>query len=187
MAFESVKRLFRRDPLRGIGTTLYADCVVAARRPAFYEALGVPDTTEGRLDLIMLHVFLVVRALGRAPVRDGERDPLGQAVFDAMVRDLDDTYREEGYGDSKVARLVRTAAEQFYGRALAYDEALAAGDEAGLAAALARNAYADEAADAGALATYVARAAGAANEEELREGRARFPRIEAEEVSDVAG
>lgn len=174
MAFESVKRWFRPDPLREAGAALYTDCVRAARRPALYADLGVPDTQEGRLDLLMLHVFLVTRALRGADGAPGRRN-LSQAVFDAMTRDLDDTYREEGYGDAKVARLVRTAAEQFYGRGQAYERALAGGDEAALAGALARNAYADEEADAAGLAAYVRRAAGALDADMLREGRAAFP------------
>ena len=180
MAFESVKRWFRPDPLREAGAALYTDCVRAARAPVLYADLGVPDTQEGRLDLLMLHAFLVTRTLR------GEDGPLGQAVFDAMMRDLDDTYREEGFGDAKVARLVRGAAEQFYGRGQAYERALAAGDDAALADALARNAYADEGADAAGLARYARRAAESLDAEALRGGRAAFPALEDTEGSDAA-
>lgn len=180
MAFESVKRWFRPDPLREAGAALYTDCVRAARRPGLYAGLDVPDTLEGRLDLLMLHVFLVTRALRGADAA------LGQSVFDAMTRDLDDTYREEGYGDAKVARLVRTAAEQFYGRGQAYERALADGDDAGLADALARNAYADEEADAAGLAAYVRRAAAALDADALREGRAAFPEPTETEIDHAA-
>ena len=46
-------------------TELYGRLVAQARRPAFYAALGVPDTPEGRLELIMLHMVLMLRRLGR--------------------------------------------------------------------------------------------------------------------------
>ena len=176
MAFESVKRWFRPDPVKAAGADLYAACVCQARQPAFYERLGVPDTQDGRLDLLMLHVYLVTRQLRGADGPDPRGpDPLGQAVFDTLLRDLDDTYREEGFGDAKVARLVRTAAEQFYGRGRAYEQALTEGDDAALAAALARNAYADEDADASGLARYVCRADEALTADALRAGRADFP------------
>ena len=179
MAFERVKRWFRPDPVREAGAALYTDCVRAARAPALYADLGVPDTQEGRLDLLMLHVFLVTRRLR------GEDGPLGQAVFDAMTRDLDDTYREEGYGDAKVARYVRTAAEQFYGRGQAYERALTEGDDAALADALARNAYADEGADAKGLAAYARRAAESLDADALRAGRAAFPALD--DTEDMEG
>ena len=174
MAFESLKRLFRPDPVREAGAALYAGCVEQARAPVFYARAGVPDTRDGRLDMLMLHVWLVTRQL-RTPAGP---DPLGQAVFDTLVRDLDDTYREEGFGDAKVARLVRGAAEQFYGRGRAYEAALATGDEAALRDALARNVYADEGADADLLAAYVRRADGALSAEALRAGEAAFPALE---------
>ena len=172
MAFESVKRWFRRDPNEGTARVLFARCVDQSREPALYTRLGVPDTLEGRFEMLALHVFLVVRTLRV----EGARDPLGQAVFDEMTRSLDANYREEGYGDAKVARLVRGHAEQFYGRALAYDRALAAGGE-GLAGALARNAYGDEDASAEALAAYVRRAEASLTDDDLRAGRAGFPAI----------
>ena len=172
MAFESVKRWFRRDPNEAAARALFADCVDQAREPALYVQLGVPDMLEGRFEMLALHVFLVVRALRT----EGERDPLGQAVFDEMTRSLDANYREEGYGDAKVARLVRGHAEQFYGRALAYEKGVAA-DDGQLAAALARNAYGNEDADAAALSAYVRRADQGLSDDALREGRADFPDI----------
>ena len=176
MAFESVKRWFRPDPVKAAGADLYAACVDQARNPAFYERLGVPDTRDGRLDLLMLHVYLVTRCLrgGDGPDPRGP-DPLGQAVFDTLLRDLDDTYREDGYGDAKVARLVRTAAEQFYGRGRAYERGLASDRPDDLAVALARNVHADDAADAAALAAYVRRADAALDADALRAGDPAFP------------
>ena len=54
--------------------------VAQARQPAFYTALGVPDTLDGRFELIALHGFLVMHRLkadagrDRAGARPGRDD-----------------------------------------------------------------------------------------------------------------
>lgn len=124
------------------GTDLYAAAVRAARVPAFYATLGVPDTLDGRFDLIGVHVALVIRRLRREP----EPGPaLAQAVFDAMFRDMDMCLRELGVSDLSVGKRVKAMWDAFHGRAGAYEAALAAGDPADLAAALARNVWRGEA------------------------------------------
>lgn len=172
MAFEGLKEWLRRKGPPPAAGTVYDACVDAARAPGLYADIGVPDTEEGRFEMVALHVFLVVRHLRQA----GARDPLGQAVFDRMARDLDDTYRERGFGDKKVARLVRGHAEAFYGRVLAYEAALSPdASPTALPEALARNVYADETRDAGALADYTRRADAALDPDTLRAGHAAFP------------
>lgn len=114
---------------------LYARAVAQARAPEFYRA-GVPDTFDGRFDLLMLHVFLLVRRFRR----EGERGrAIAQALFDAAFDDMDRTLREMGVGDLGVPRRIKAMARAFYGRAAAYDEALDADGDEGLRAALGRN------------------------------------------------
>jgi len=133
-------RLFRRDPQAPTITALYGAIVAHARVPAFYLAFGVPDTPEGRFDLLVLHLALVCRRLGRA---DGPEQAaarvLSQGVFDMFCRDMDDNLREMGVGDLTVPKTMRKLGEAFYGRLDVYDRALASADPAELAAALARN------------------------------------------------
>src|SRR5262245_23982158 len=117
----------------------YMALVVQARRPEFYESMGVPDTLDGRFDLIVLHASLYLKRM-RAAGRDG-RD-LAQAVFDNMFDNLDQTLREMGVGDVTLPRKVRAMVEAFYGRAAAYDTALADSNDAALVEALSRNIYA---------------------------------------------
>ncbi len=117
--------------------------VAAARAPYFYERLGVADTLDGRFDMVGLHAFLLIRRL-QATGPDGPA--LAQAVFDAMFSDMDMNLREMGVGDLGVSKRVRTMWEAFHGRAMAYQAPLAEGDEAALAAALARNVWRDPAA-----------------------------------------
>jgi cytochrome b pre-mRNA-processing protein 3 len=117
---------------------LYRAAVAAARAPWFYRDLGVPDTLDGRFDLIALHAFLLIHRLQDA---SAPGPALAQAVFDAMFSDMDVNLREMGVGDLSVGKRVRAMWEGFHGRALAYEPALDAGDEAALAAALARNVW----------------------------------------------
>lgn len=131
--------MFRRRPHERAGFELYGAAVAAAREPALFERLSIPDTVEGRFDLVSLHVALVIRRLRQDADRRGPA--LAQAVFDAMFADMDLNLREMGVGDLSVGKKVREAWEAFHGRALAYEAALDSGDEAALAGALARNVW----------------------------------------------
>jgi len=136
------------------GYELYCAAVAAARAPDLYGVVGVPDTLDGRFDLVGLHAFLLIRRLSSLP----EPGPaLAQAVFDAMFNDMDVTLREMGVGDLSVGRKVRAMWEAFHGRAAAYQAAIEAGDRAALAAALERNVW--RGAPAAAAAAELARAA----------------------------
>src|SRR6185295_11198231 len=167
---------FRRNPDQSTIASLYGAIVAQARAPVFYGAYGVPDTALGRFDMVVLHAVLVVRRLRGA----GAQQTLGQGVFDAFCRDMDDNLREMGVSDVGVPRTMRRLAEAFYGRARAYEVALAAADDEALVAALTRNVYADVAAPvaAAALAAYVraaARMLADADDMALARGEARFP------------
>jgi len=120
------------------GFELYAKTVAAARTPHYFAVLGVPDTLDGRFDLVGLFVALLIHRLRR----DQFPGPaLAQALFDAMFSDMDLNLREMGVGDMSVGKRVKAMWEGFHGRAAAYEDCLAAGDEAALAAALARNVW----------------------------------------------
>ena len=138
---------------------LYGAIVAQARDPFFYGTLGVPDTIEGRFDMLVLHVHLLFRRLAAEP--ESVRK-IGQAVFDRFLGDMDASLREIGIGDLAVPKRMRAMGEAFYGRAAVYDEALAQAGDKQLAAALQRNVYAGQAA-AGAthLAGYVRSAVNA--------------------------
>jgi cytochrome b pre-mRNA-processing protein 3 len=131
-------QVFRRGPRRRTIDALYGAIVAQARQPAFYRDFGVPDTVEGRFEMIVLHVALFYRRVRTEP---GDLRALGQGVFDSFCRDLDHTLREMGVGDLAVPKRMKGLGEAFYGRAQSYDRALAAGDRAALAGALARNVF----------------------------------------------
>jgi cytochrome b pre-mRNA-processing protein 3 len=169
--------LFRRA--RGADTigALYGTIVAQARHPLFYADYGVPDTVEARFDMIVLHVALLFRRVRHeaGPVR-----ALGQGVFDRFCKDMEHNLREMGVSDLALPKDMRRIGEAFYGRAAAYDGALArADDEAALVAALCRNVFAGETWPSGRrLASYVrATATDLAGQDIsiLAEGAVRFP------------
>lgn len=129
-------RLFKRDPHEAQVRALYLKIVDQARQPAFYRDCGVPDSLDGRFELVALHAFLVLhRFKGEMAAEE-----FAQSLFDLLFMDMDASLREIGVGDLKVGKRVKTMAQGFYGRAAAYEEGLAAGSE-NLAAALRRNLY----------------------------------------------
>jgi cytochrome b pre-mRNA-processing protein 3 len=151
----------RRRQRRETIDRLYGAIVAQARLPVFYARLGVPDTIEGRFDMLVLHVYLLFRRLSG---EDVETRSIGQGVFDRFVEDLDDSLREMGTGDLAVPKRMRAMGEAFYGRAAVYDAALRASDAVALGGSLLRNVYGgNRAADSAAarLAHYVQSAAAA--------------------------
>src|SRR3954454_16241388 len=94
--------LFRRKPHERAGFQLYGAAVAAARDPWFFGPLGVPDSLDGRFDLVGLHVALLIRRLRRDP--DPRGAVLAQAVFDAMFADMDINLREMGVSDLAVGK-----------------------------------------------------------------------------------
>jgi cytochrome b pre-mRNA-processing protein 3 len=175
-AIPMILHLFRRTPRDRNIASLYGTIVAQARAPVFYQSYGVPDTVNGRLEMIMLHAVLLLARL------EGEAEPLrrlGQGLFDAFCSDMDASLREMGVGDLAVPRRMRGIGEAFYGRQAAYRTALAAPDRQPLAAALARNVFAGASAPgAERLAAYVrasARELAAQDAEALRRAQVRFP------------
>lgn len=133
----NLAKLFRRrDPA---ASPLYGRIVAQARQRDFYLA-GVPDTVQGRFEMIALHIFLVLHRLKQ----EGERGAdLAQDLFDLMFQDMDRNLRELGTGDLAVGKRIKTLAQGLYGRIAAYEQGLAPGTSAEqLEQALARNVFA---------------------------------------------
>jgi len=134
---------------------LYRAAVDQARTNTFYTDYGVADSIDGRFDLIILHVILLIRRLRREGDRGAD---IAQALFDATFADMDRSLREMGVGDLGVGRRVKAMAKAFYGRAQAYEDALETADRALLAKALRRNVFGEAPAESEAaegLADYV--------------------------------
>jgi len=143
--------LRRRKGYRLKAANLYAAVVERAREPVFFAIFGVKDTLDGRFDLIVLHVWLVLDRL--------KGGPLSQAFVDRVFVGFDEALRELGAGDIGIGKRVKKFADAFYGRMQAYGEAT---NEASMESALVRNLYRGE---PGAAANFLARYALRAREQ----------------------
>lgn len=171
-------RLFARPPLLRDADRLHQAIARQARQAAFYEHLEVPDTIDGRFDLLVLHAVLAFDALAE---RSSDARRLAQAACDRLFKGLEAALREIGIGDLTVPKKMKAMAGAYQGRADRYREALAAPGDGALEAALRRNVYRGHTpspAAVQALAAYVrATAAGlrAADLARFAEGTLAFP------------
>jgi cytochrome b pre-mRNA-processing protein 3 len=129
--------LFKPNPERIAAELAYSRIVAQARQSGFFLHGGVPDTLDGRFELICLHAFLYLHRLKDEQPRSARH---GRRFMAAMFADFDRSLREMGTGDLSVGREVKRMAEAFYGRFAAYEEGLAA-DDSVLRPALARNLF----------------------------------------------
>ncbi len=118
-------------------TRLYASAVAQARMPAFYAWAGIPDTLDGRFEMLVLHVYLLLRRLKAA---GEDAAALRQTLVDAMAADFDANLRELGAGDLGVGRRVTGMVGAFLGRVAAYDIGLEGSNDV-LREAIERNAF----------------------------------------------
>ena len=102
-----------------------------SRNPYFYAALGVPDTLDGRFEMLLVHLFLLQDRL-RA-----EAPEFAQGLSELFFDDMDIALRELGIADSGVARRIKQMGKAYHGRLQAY----ATADDELLKSALARNLY----------------------------------------------
>jgi cytochrome b pre-mRNA-processing protein 3 len=135
-----LQRLFGR-PDRGAAPQLYAGVVARGRAPHWYREGAVPDTVDGRFDMIAALLCLVLLRL--------ETEPAGiapsTALAECFIEDMDGQLREIGIGDVVVGKHVGRMMGMLGGRLGAYRAGLA---EDALAPALVRNLYRGEAPDA---------------------------------------
>ena len=169
-----------RTPSRGTIEAIYGTIVAQSRLPVFYQQFGVADTVNGRFEMLVVHLWLVLRRI--RSIQDAST--FAQALFDYFCSDLDANLRELGVGDLSVPKRMQAFGEAFYGRSAAYDLALTEGTEA-LVLALDRNVL--DGADienARTLAGYVGRVIetlDAVAPAKLRSGSLQFPAPDAAE------
>lgn len=114
----------KRSPAGRTASKLYGSIVSQAREPVFYTSYGVPDTVEGRYEMIALHVCLVLEGIERGATSDA----VARALIEHFVTDMDDSLRQLAVGDLSVPRKVKKAAAGLRERHAAYRSALG-GDE----------------------------------------------------------
>lgn len=146
MSFGDVFRLDFWTHGRGLPKTAvdtYSIVVAQARNPAFYERFGVPDTLDGRYDMLVIHMALLLRRLsmfapGDKPTRRAPLPRLAQLLFDLMEKDLKRNVRLIGVRETAVGREGKKMVRAFYGRAYSYEMGLR---EESLEQALRENLY----------------------------------------------
>jgi cytochrome b pre-mRNA-processing protein 3 len=130
--------IFRRSGSSDAIHEIYRIIVERARHPHFYTEFGVPDTVDGRFEMVTLHAFLVLRRLKRTSESASDTS---QALFDVMFEDMDLSLREMGAGDMGVGKRVKAMVQAFYGRIASYEAGLV-GPAEEMENALSRNVYA---------------------------------------------
>lgn len=133
------RRLFRDDADRTALRPLYDAVVAAARAPAWYRDGQVPDTVDGRFDMVAAILSLVLIRLEHAGAR--ARAPAA-LLTEHFISDMDGQLREFGVGDVIVGKHVGKLMGALGGRLDAYRAGLGG---AGLADAVARNIFRDAA------------------------------------------
>jgi cytochrome b pre-mRNA-processing protein 3 len=161
--------LLRKSAARKqIARSLHDELVARARAPVFFTAFGVPDTLDGRFDLLVLHAWLVLARLKAAGLAG-----IAQELTDILFTGFDEALREQGAGDMGIGQRIKAMANAFYGRLAAYE---AADSDTAMAEALAHNLWRGGAVDERArkLASYVRSARQSLESAALEEGRADF-------------
>ena len=168
-----LESLFGRVPGAEPARALYEAVVAQARQPDFYLRCGVPDTLDGRFEMIALHSFIVLR---RLRALGAEAEGVAQDFVDTLVLDLDRSLREMGVGDLGVGKRVKRMAAGFHGRITAFEQGLECGPEE-LEAAVRRNVFGTTSPDpwqVSALAAYLRREVEAQPDSELVAGKLSF-------------
>ena len=127
-----LKRLFQAPRFEAEARALYRQIVERARRPILFTLYGVPDTVDGRFEVLCLHAYAVFHGLKG---KGADAEAFSQAVYDAMFADLDGSLRELGAADIGVGKRIKAMTEALNGRIQAYDR------DAELGQAIRRNVY----------------------------------------------
>ena len=156
-----LRRFLRDEQLESAAATLYGGFAGQARQPIFYISFDVPDSVDGRFEMVALHAYLVFR---RLKGQGAEIDRLTQATYDVMFKQMDLALHELGAADLGVGRRIKHMTESLNGRIQVYDEPLVGADDAALGDALRRNLYGTVEVSDAALAAMVAYTRAAATQ-----------------------
>ena len=96
---------------------MYKHIVKQSRTKEFYLNFRIPDTIDGRFELIVLHFFLLERTLDKEIKKD---QLIYKELLEIMYKDFDMSLREIGVGDLSVGKKIYQMTEAFSGRLFAY-------------------------------------------------------------------
>lgn len=127
----------RRQSRKQAAKRIYDGLMGAALHPRYFEAGDIADTFEARAQMVSLHMALIVARLTVS--EDADAPKLSDDVNALILDGFDAAFREEGVGDSSIARKVRKLAEEHSGLGSAMATALASNNEAEILDVLQRN------------------------------------------------
>lgn len=131
----ALKKIFTQPAHQAEAYQAYAQIVAQARQPFFYAECEVPDSVDGRFDVIVLHMFLVLERLWK----ETGSEEFVRTLQEVFFADMDRALREMGSTDTGTGKRMKSMVQAFYGRMQAYGQA--SGDVGLLKEALERNLY----------------------------------------------
>ena len=133
-----LSRLFGDRREREALRPLYDALVAEGRDPAWYREGGVPDTIEGRFDMVAAVLALILLRLEA----EGDAAKTESVLLtETFIDDMDGSLRQLGIGDFVVGKHVGKLMGALGGRLGAFREALAGGHDLG--PAVRRNIFRD--------------------------------------------
>ena len=129
---------FKKKKYETVSNDIYQKIVNFSRNKIFYTKYSVPDTIDGRFDMLVLITIIVVHRLSKIK---NEGSELSQKIFDIVFKDLDYSLRELGAGDVSVANNMKKLISSYMGRQKIYLKAFKSEDEKFLASAFKNNIF----------------------------------------------
>jgi len=118
-----LSRIFGHRAERAPYASLYAWVVGQGRDPAWYREGAVPDTLDGRFDMIAAILALVLLRLEQA----GDTSKASALIAETFIEDMEGSIRQMGIGDLMVGKNVGRMMSALGGRLTAFRAAIAAG------------------------------------------------------------
>ena len=119
-------RIFGGGQAREAYRSLYDSIVNAARDPAWYVEGGVPDTVDGRFDMVAAVLALTLLRLEKDEARTRTQSVLLTEIF---IEDMDGSIRQIGIGDLMVGKHVAKMMGALGGRLAAFRDEIEAGGD----------------------------------------------------------
>jgi cytochrome b pre-mRNA-processing protein 3 len=121
---------------------LYEAVTRQARQFIFFHDYKVPDTPEGRFEVLTLHLALILRRLKFLHSGESERfRNLTPILCNRIIADIEESLRAMSVSELKITRHLKAFVEGFYGRLIAYDKALELNTRSDLEKVIRKNVY----------------------------------------------
>ncbi len=109
--------LMSKHHKRDLIDLFYQKIIDVSRHKVFYTKLKIPDTLDGRYDLLALFSIILTFSLSKSGKKGFE---LSQILFDKIFLDLDLSLREMGAGDAGIHIKMKNMIRSYMGRQKSY-------------------------------------------------------------------